>query len=567
MTIQMKDTAAGLIRVSDISQVEGHSLDAQERLIKELCANRGWDLVRIYREEGKSAHVDSISKRPDFKRLLDDAKLGKFDVVVVHTLDRWARNLKVLLESVAILDQCGVGLVSITENLDWSTAEGRLVARTLGSFSEFFSDKLGTHIKKGVSERAHQGRHLGGVPFGYESCYEKGQLWCEVEHPGGIHNITKEGQAIVHLFQQCSSGTVALSELASWMNNEKFRTRNTKKLPDRNGGATAGPKLFTTASVRGILHNPFYTGKVRHRDQLLPGAHEGLVSEDLFQAVQLALKKNSGRSETLHAHPEREYLLKGLVRCAHCLMPLWAQTLNSGSRLYREQASWRSHAECPADGKSIRCDIPDDQIGNIVSALVLPDAWMDRVLAQVHLADDVKKVAHETKETEQRLKRLGQVYLDNLVTTEEYHRQKRQLEDKLASLVVPGFDATAEAGKLLEVLPRLWDEANLTERRKLLLTLLDAIYVDTVHEKSIVAIRPKPAFRPLFEVATTRQGSDVVLVLEKDLPPVENPGADTVPCFWWRRGRLHIPQLQTSPVIIPHRVPRSWAAYPVAWAA
>ena len=47
MTIQMKDTAAGLIRVSDISQVEGHSLDAQERLIKELCANRGWDLVRI----------------------------------------------------------------------------------------------------------------------------------------------------------------------------------------------------------------------------------------------------------------------------------------------------------------------------------------------------------------------------------------------------------------------------------------------------------------------------------------------------------------------------------------
>ena len=57
----------------------------------------------------------------------------------------------------------------------------------------------------------------------------------------------------------------------------------------------------------------------------------------------------------------------------------------------------------------------------------------------------------------------------------------------------------------------IWEEANLVEKRKLLLSMLDAVYVDTVEEKSIVAIRPKPAFLPLFEVATTRQGSDVVL--------------------------------------------------------
>ena len=131
----------------------------------------------------------------------------------------------------------------------------------------------------------------------------------------------------------------------------------------------------------------------------------------MFQVVQLALRRNSSRSETLHTHPDREYLLKGLVRCAHCLMLLWAQTLNSGSRLYREQTRSRSHVDYPADGKSIRCDVPDDQIGKIVSAIVLPDAWMDRMLAQVHLADDVKRVAHERNDADQRLKRLGQVYL------------------------------------------------------------------------------------------------------------------------------------------------------------
>ncbi len=95
--------------------------------------------------------------------------------------------------------------------------------------------------------------------------------------------------------------------------------------------------------------------------------------------------------------------------------------------------------------------------------------------------------------------------------------------------------------------------------------MLDAVYVDTVEEKAIVAIRPKHAFRPLFEIATTREGSDVVLINEPPQTDNEPEAADS--CFWWRRGRVHIPQLQTSPVIIPHRVPRSWAAYTVAWAA
>ena len=83
---------------------------------------------------------------------------------------------------------------------------------------------------------------------------------------------------------------------------------------------------------------------------------------------------------------------------------------------------------------------------------------------------------------------------------------------------------------------RSFDRLNLTERRKLLLAMLDAIYVDTVEEKAIVAIRPKPAFRPLFEIATTREGSDVVLINEPPQTDNELEAADS--CFWWRRGRV-----------------------------
>lgn len=89
----------------------------------------------MYREEGRSAHVDSVQRRPVFRQLLQDATAGQFDVVVVHTLDRWSRNLKVTLEKVSQLSRNNVGLVSITENIAWPNPQGRLL-RGLFSYSD-----------------------------------------------------------------------------------------------------------------------------------------------------------------------------------------------------------------------------------------------------------------------------------------------------------------------------------------------------------------------------------------------------------------------------------------------
>ena len=174
-----------------------------------------------------------------------------------------------------------------------------------------------------------------------------------------------------------------------------------------------------------------------------------------------------------------------------------------------------------------------------MSAIVLPDAWTDRVLAQVHLVDEVERVQQERRDVEQRLGRLGTAYVDGLYSNEDYHRKKRFLEDRISSLVIPGVDAAREAGKILEDLPLLWGQADLTERRKLLVNMLDAVYVDTLEERAIVAIRPKPAFMFLLDAATTREGSRVILVHENEEPP-DGPEAPS-PCFWWRRGRVELP--------------------------
>ena len=531
--------AVGYIRVSDSSQVEGHSRGAQERMFRESCQSRGWEPAAIYREEGKSAHVDSIKKRPVLRRLLEDAARGEFDVVVVHTLDRWSRNAKVALESLATLARHNVALVSITENIDYSTAHGKLLTTMLAGFAEFFSDSLGTHVKKGISERAQLGRHLGGIPFGYASCVGPDGQRCDPEHPGGVHLVEEEAKAVGELYHRYAGGTTTLSQQAAWLNQEGFRTRNMHQIKDGDGSLTGGPRMFTVASVRGTLHNPFYTGNVKRQEQLLPGAHEPLISMDVFQAVQAAMKRNSGRSKTLSPHPEREYLLKGLIRCAHCSLPMWAQTFGNGNRYYREQKGSRGGGYCVGRSGSMACQVPDGQIGQIVEAIILPDAWMDRMLSRLHLADELKRIKQDRKRVEEQLRRLREVYLEGDLAGEEYRLRKQRLEDQLGALVVPGIDAAKEAAALLENLPALWEQADLTQRHKLLRTMLDAVYVDTVEEKSIVAIRPKPAFRPLFEIATTREGSDVVLINVLPLAANEPEAADLR--SWWRRGRVELP--------------------------
>ena len=113
-----------------------------------------------------SAHTDRISKRPELSRLIDHAEQHQFDIVVVHTLDRWARNMRVQTEALQILGDARVGFASVTENIDYTTAEGKLMLTMIGGFAELFSAQLARHVKKAVRQRVEHGLPSGPVPFG-----------------------------------------------------------------------------------------------------------------------------------------------------------------------------------------------------------------------------------------------------------------------------------------------------------------------------------------------------------------------------------------------------------------
>ena len=207
--------AAGYLRVSTDSQLDSWSIPAQKHEFEDYCVQKGWEPAALYSEEGVSGRWDSAEKRPQFRNLLRDCEKGMFDVVVVHSLDRWSRNLRVTLESFKHLAECRIAFVSITENIDYSTPEGRLFIAMIGAFAQYFSDSLSKHTAKGLKERAFNGLPNGEPPFGCRRCTGD----CPPEH-NAVHQVPEEAVVVRKLFEYYSSGAWSLSRLAGWLNEQ-----------------------------------------------------------------------------------------------------------------------------------------------------------------------------------------------------------------------------------------------------------------------------------------------------------------------------------------------------------
>lgn len=140
--------AAIYTRVSTDEQVEGYSIDAQLRACRDFVHGKDWAIVEEYIDEGKSARTK------------------QFDVLIVHKLDRFSRNVIVTLKSFEELWNNGITFISITEQMDFTTPIGKVFLATVGAFAQFYSDNLSQETKKGWAERRAQGLYCGTIPFG-----------------------------------------------------------------------------------------------------------------------------------------------------------------------------------------------------------------------------------------------------------------------------------------------------------------------------------------------------------------------------------------------------------------
>jgi len=468
--------AAAYVRVSTEEQTEGYSLDAQRREVTRYCERQGFDLVRVYADEGVSAHTEKIEKRPQLCALLADAASGEFDVVVVHTIDRWARNVGVQREALQRLGEANVGFASVTENIDFTTPAGRLMLTMIGGVSEFFSDQLAVHVTKGQRERAERGLPIGPIPFGY------------ITPEPGVAPIIEPGagRAVRFAFELRAAGE-SYGAIARWLNAEGFVPR----------GKNA---IFTPFAVKDMLVNRFYLGYVRYQGEELVGQHEPLIEEELYERVQA----RRGKGRTSREPHGLSGLLRGRLFCGHCGSKLHSERNHRHEPRYRE----RHGKPCGTNGRSLLAQRVDEQIAEIWRAIEFPGDWRDRM---AEFASG-RYEGPSLSSLNERRRRLARAYADGAYSDAEYHDLRTTVDEQFRAATRAVGASYEEAAAVLSDMPAMWERARGDERRVLLGPLIERIYVD-VECGLIGGLAPTSAFRDLIDHALCRSDTSRVVLL------------------------------------------------------
>jgi DNA invertase Pin-like site-specific DNA recombinase len=137
-----------------------HGQDAgmQTREMRQFAEARGWKLADEYVDSSVSGAKDS---RPELNRLMADAKRRRFDVVLVWKLDRFGRSLRHLVNALAEFESLNIAFVSLSDNLDLSTASGRLMFQIIGSMAEFERALIQERVKAGIRNARAKGKRIG----------------------------------------------------------------------------------------------------------------------------------------------------------------------------------------------------------------------------------------------------------------------------------------------------------------------------------------------------------------------------------------------------------------------
>lgn len=324
------------VRVSTEEQArEGYSIDAQINTLQTYAGLYNYEIVKIYRDEGISGK--SI-ERPALQEMLSDARNKTFDVLLVWKISRLSRNLRSLLNIVDMLDNLGISFISQSETFNTSTPVGRMTLQILGSIAEFERNTIIENVKLGLAEKAKRGEWLGGRVYGYYSKNKK------------LHLNPEQARIVEEIFMRFIKGE-SIYNITQYLRKIRSKTIN-----DKN---------FDVGSVRRILGNPIYIGKLSHKNEkfLVQGIHEPIIKETDFQKVQERLKKDAKKVRC-----SNEFILSGLLKCPICRGNM-VRYMSNGYRYYR-CGKYHNYGKNSCRGYLIRAEKVETDILDEIKALL-----------------------------------------------------------------------------------------------------------------------------------------------------------------------------------------------------
>lgn len=377
--------AAIYARVSTDQQAqEGDSIPAQiDALTRYVNERQDMVLAGEYIDEGISGRK---ADRDELNRLLDDVKAGKIDRIFFTKLDRWFRSVRHYCNTQEILDKAGVTWTAIWEPIyDTSTAAGRLIINQMLAIGQFEAENTSQRIRAVMEYKVAQGEAVTGtVPIGYQ---------IKDKH---LVIVPEEAELVRQVFEEYSiTGSL----------NAATRMYN-------RSGAT-----LTKRGIRWMLKNRKYIGEHRGNPQYCPP----IVDKALFEDVQRKIGIN------VSAACKHVNIFRGILICGCC-----------GRRMAAVHRGTQTSYRCPG------YYVPPRRCTNrkIIAERVVEQYLIDQLpkMAMDVIAKDREErqqvdASKQIAALDRRLDRLKELYLAEMISLDEYKRDRAEIDDQRAALL------------------------------------------------------------------------------------------------------------------------------------
>jgi len=379
---------------------KGDSVENQVQLCKEYGTNINYSEFEIYEDEGFSGkNID----RPGFKRMLEDAKSKRFDVIICYRLDRISRNVADFAQLIEELQDYGIGFISIRDQFDTTTPMGRAMMYIASVFAQLERETIAERVRDNMLELAKSGRWLGGqTALGFKS--EQTSYFDAEMKERKLYKLSplpEELETVKLVFNK-------YIELGSLSQVNKYLTQNF--ISKKNGGTIwdktgilailtnpvyvkANDKVFDYLSGLGITvvgqpngKNGFLTynkkiGTKNYRDMdewiAAVAKHEGIIDSTKWLEIQNLLKKNKAKAPRLGK--TNNAILTGLLKCAKCGSSM--KIIQGKSRVDDSKIFYYKCSLKEASGNA-RCDNPNIKANELESVITnrLKSVASDEVL-------------------------------------------------------------------------------------------------------------------------------------------------------------------------------------------
>lgn len=301
---------AGYCRVSTDKEDQTNSFASQQRYFQEYIAqNPDWELYEIYADEGTSG--TSTRKRVQFNRMIQDAREGKFQLILTKEVSRFSRNIVDTLSYTRELKRIGVAVEFVTDHINTMDGDGELRLSIMATIAQDESRKTSNRVVWGQTRQMEKGIVFGRSLLGYDV-------------KNGKMSVEPEGAKIVRqIFQKYAVEQVGTAEIARLLNREGYHTYH-------------GSKWKSSAIIK-ILKNEKYVGDLVQKKTYTPdylthekctnegqvpqirieNHHEPIISREIWNMAQKRMAQNNKHGARDGGHSNR-YVFSGKIKCALC---------------------------------------------------------------------------------------------------------------------------------------------------------------------------------------------------------------------------------------------------------